>query len=328
MNEEQSIILVVQGGAGDVLAATPMIRGFRTTYPDDEIVVLSTHEYMLKNNKNIDRLLSFNSKDDIQVLYNQFVHENNKIRFFKHHFPYDSFLDTPRLEANTLPEFICHLYNIGYDRKPLEYTITPYETAGAIAFMQQFQKPVIILHLTGILPMKSLDSGIMAPIVDRLKEKYDFVQIGSREEADRGLVVPGVHNALGMPIRDTISILPYSRQCILIESVFAHVSNALGLKSIVIFKSTSPEFFGYSNHLNVWDSNGCKEWPCDRPIGPLNKFLPAYLDLATGQPLPWMCPDPKCSKISTELLEKTLMGALEEHEKTGPFNSVQEAMEA
>ena len=154
--------------------------------------------------------------------------------------------------------------------------------------------------------MKSFDLAQMVPILEKLSSDYEFIQIGAAGEP----VITGIHNALGMPIRDTVSIMPHMKLCILIESLFAHCSNALALRSVVIFQSTSPEFFGYENHFNVWDTGGCKSWPCNRPIGSLNKFLPAYRDLEKGDALPWMCPDPLCSKMTAKDLEVTIWEAI------------------
>jgi len=306
MPKKSSIIVAVQGGAGDVLASTPMIRGMRKKYPEDELVVLATHAYVLENNPNIDLLFPYQDRSKTNEIYNKFISGKHTLRFFKEHFPYNSFQDEVGLRSKCLPEFLCNIYDVEYDGNPLEYFITPYERDAAIAFMKQFQKPVILLHLTGILPMKSIDLQKMIPIIEKLSKEYAFIQIGAVNEPK----IDGIHNALGMPIRDTISIMSHMKLCVLIESLFAHCSNALGLKSVVIFQSTSPEFFGYQNHYNVWDSGGCKEWPCNRPIGSLNKFLPAYLSLSTGKPLPWMCPDPLCSKMTSEDLERSIQDAL------------------
>lgn len=326
---KKSIILVMQGGAGDVISATPAIRGFRNKYKDDEIAVIATHSHLLENNPNIDRLFSFSNQSEIRKLYDEYVRYGGKeVRFMKHHFLYDSLLDEHTRDANTLPEYICKLYNIEFDGGNLEYFATPYERDAALAWKKQFEKPIVFLHLTGILPMKSVDFSKINPIVEKYKSNYDFVQIGKEGEP----VIPNVHNALGMPMRDTISVLKYGAARIFIESIFAHVSDALQIPSVVIFKSTSPYFFGHKCNYNVWNSGGCEHWPCGRPIGPLNKFLPAYLNLSTGEPMQWMCPEPLCSAISAEEIEKVFLEALkgpdetsDNENKEGPFSSLEEA---
>lgn len=327
MEEKQAIILVSQGGAGDVLAATPMIRGFRNKYPDDEIVVLATHAHLLEHNPNIDTLISFDIQRETRSIYDKYIYGGNRIRFLKHHFLYDAFLDEVSKDAKCLPEYICKVYGVEYDEKRLDYFVTSYEREAAKAFMTQFDRPVVLLHLTGILPLKSLDLGRIAPIVEKYRNDLAFVQIGKVDDPR----IENTYNALGMPMRDTISLMPHAKTSILIESIFAHCSNALGLNSVVVFKSTSPDFFGYDNNFNVYNSGGCKIWPCNRPIGPLNKFLPAYLDLSSGQPLPWMCPDPLCSSLTTEEIEKVFLEALEmsdKDNKDGPFETLDDARKA
>lgn len=318
MAEKYADLIVVQGGAGDVLASTPMLRSFREEYPDDQIVVIATHSFLLEHNPNIDELISFDQMKDIKSIYSEYMTGEYEIRFFKQHFLYDGFIDSARKNSKCLPEFICNMYDVPYPDGKLDYTINAYERDAATAFMKQFSKPVILVHPTGVLPMKSLDFRIIQPIVTQLSEKYDVVQIGKAGEA----TLENAHNALGMPIRDTISLMPHARLCILIESVFAHAANALGVQAVVTFQSTDPKFFGYGTNINIWDSNGCPEWPCNRPIGPLNRFLPAYLNLSTGDTLSWMCPDPKCSKIPPKDLLETINKTLESREKTGPFKTL------
>jgi len=326
-NYDQSIVLVVQGGAGDVLAATPMIRAMKNTYPKDRLIVLATHPYMLAHNPYIDMLITydpqFNSNNDTKLLFDEFVSKKEKIRFFKHHFPYDAYLDSPFQTAKTLPEAICNLYNCVYDGKPLDYSITEWEKCAAKAFMEQFSKPVVFLHLTGVLPMKNLPFETILPIVKKYKDKFEFVQIGSAK--DEPIKEEGVISALGMPIRDTISVLPHAKTCIMIESLFAHCTNALGIQAVVTFNATDKNFFGYSNNFNVSFSGGCADHPCNRPIGTLNRFLPGYLNLKTSEHMQWRCPKMVCNKLTADQLEEVFLQAVKEENKTGPFKTLEEA---
>lgn len=327
---DSSIVLVVQGGAGDVLAATSMIRSMRNTYPRDRLIVLATHPYILAHNPNIDVLLEYNpqanSDTDYRFLFDEFVYGKQPLRFFKQHFPYDGFLDIPFQRAKTLPEAICNLYDCPYDGKPLDYVITPGERCAAQAFMTQFDKPLVLLHLTGILPLKNLNFDIVRTLVNKFKDKYCFAQIGSQK--DENIKDENIINMLGMPIRDTISIIPHMKTGIFIESIFAHCTNALNKSAVVVFNATSKEFFGYENNFNTSNSGGCTEHPCNRPIGTLNRFLPAYLNVKTGEPIQWRCPNMVCNKITAEQLEEVFVLSVTEEKKFGPFNSLEEARNA
>lgn len=300
------IVYIIQGGAGDVVAATPTIRGLKKTYPEDELIVLSTWAHMLYGNPHIDRLLSFHVDHEVREIFNQFVepHRLEELRFVKDRFPYDAFFDYPRTNSKTLPEYICRVNNVEYDGEPPDYVITEFEKCAAKEWMKQFSKPVVLLHTQGILALKSMPVSTIASFVDKLSKEYDFVQIGNKDDP----IIPKTFNALGMPMRDTCSVLPLAKHRILIESVFAHVSGALRLRSVVVFHATDPTFFGYSNHINVVRKNcDCPLWPCNRPVGSIHKFMPGYKNLTNGNPMMWNCYDQKCQITGDDLLSGFLL---------------------
>jgi len=295
------IVYIIQGGAGDVVAATPTIRGLKKTYPEDELIVLSTWAHMLYGNPHIDRLLSFQVEHEIREIFNQFIepHKLDELRFVKDRFPYDAFFDYPRFNSKTLPEYICRVNNVEYDGKPPDYVITEFEKCAAKEWMMQFTKPVVLLHTQGVMSLKSIPSKTMQKFIRSYSNEFDFVQIGAANDPP----IENTHNALGMPMRDTCSILPLAKHRILIDSVFAHVSAALRLKSIVAFHATDPKFFGYENHINISNSNcQCPLWPCNRPVGSIHKFMPGYKNLKTGGVMHWHCANQTCV-VDSETLD-------------------------
>jgi ADP-heptose:LPS heptosyltransferase len=320
--DKSKIVLFVQGGAGDVLAHTPAIRYFRAKYPDDEIIVLSTYSQLLEHNPNIDRLISLKDPKDF---YTEHVLGQN-VRFFKKHFVYDGIMDEPAKGCKCLPEFICKMYGAEYDGKSLDYKITDYETRAAQTFIGQYKflnLPIVLLHCTGAIPsdgafnktnnLKDLNIELAKNLVAKYKEKILFIHIGLEGEPK----VEGAIDALGMQMREAIALLPLADSYILIESLFAHCTNALGTRGLVVFQNTSPDFFGYSNNYNVSWSGGCKLWPCNRPVGALLDLHPGYRNPKTRQQLLWECPDQVCAKIPLDQLEKVLLESLADKRKKG-----------
>lgn len=315
-NEKSRIILFVQGGAGDVLSHTPMIRYFRNTYPDDEIIVLSTYSQLLENNPNIDELIPLKNPKDF---YDQYI-MNKNIRFFKKHFVYDGIMDEPAQGCTCLPEFICKMYGAEYDKKPLDYFITDYEKRAAATFINQYKPlnmPIVLLHCTGAIPsdgnfnktnnLKDLNIQLISQLVQKYKEKILFIHIGLEGEPK----VEGAIDALGMQMREAIALIPLANSYIFIESLFAHCSNALGTSGIVVFQNMSPDFFGYENNNNVSWNGGCKLWPCNRPVGALLDLIPGYKNPKTRQPLLWECANQLCAQIPLENLESVLLDSLQ-----------------
>jgi len=319
-SKQSSIILFCQGGAGDVLAHTPMIRYFRNKYPDDKIVVTSTYSQLFDNNPNIDLVVPLKDPKDF---YTEHV-LNKNVRFFKKHFVYDAIMDEPAMGCKNLPEFICKVYGAEYDGKPLDYIISDYERRAAKTFVDQyrpFNKPIVLLHCTGSIPsdgafnktnsLKDLKIDTVNKLVDRLKDKVIFIHVGLEGEPK----VTGAIDALGTPMRDAIALIGLVDTYILIESLFAHCSNALGTSGLVVFQNTSPNFFGYSNNYNLSFNGGCEVWPCNRPVGALLDLAPGYRNPKTRQPLLWECPNQVCANIPVEELEKSLLTALEDLQK-------------
>lgn len=311
---KKAMLFFIQGGAGDVLAHTPMIRYYRHLYPDDELVVMSTYSRLFENNPYIDRILPLSDPEDV---YSQY---KGRIRFFKKHFIYDQIFDIPGLNSKSLPEFICHIYDAQYDGQPLDYFASEKEIKIARTFLSQFKKPVILLHLIGAIPSegaqpqkvhnhKDLRFQDITPVIEKYKDRYDFVQIGLHGEP---LVGGGAYKGFGMPMREAAALIPQCRSFIFIESFFAHVSNAFRKQGVVAFNNTSPAFFGYDNNVNVSYSGGCTDWPCNRPLGAIMDIMPGYFDpLTRNRPL-WSCPDQRCAvtppEMLMEALEKVLSG--------------------
>jgi len=311
---QKNIVLFIQGGAGDVLCASPAVRSFRKAFPDDRIVVVSTYHALWENNPNVDVLHDLINPPDI---YTRYCLPRENLRFYKKHFIYDHYLDEIGLASNYLPQFICNVYGTTYDGGPLDYVISPAETLCAKTFMSQFTKPVVLLHICGSIPSQSqphkvhvhkdLDPKILEPLVAQYKEKLDFVQIGLIGEP----LVSGAFDALGMPMREVMAIIPHCASFIFIESLFAHAANAFQKRGVVVFCNTDPKFFGHPNSVAVFAPEcECKLWPCNRPLGALLDILPGYLNPKTRERPLWTCANQVCKKIPTAVIERALLDTL------------------
>lgn len=344
MNTKQkSIIILCQGGAGDVLAHTPMIRYFRKAYPEDKIIVLSTYKQLLEHNPNIDELISLKEVDDF---YSEYVHMQD-VRFFKKHFVYDAIMDEPANGTTSLPEFICKVYGAEYDKQPLDYFVQPKEIRKAKTFLSQYKinknLPIILLHCTGAIPsdgqmsktnnLKDLNIKIVDEFVSNNLDKAWFIQIGLEGEPvvghyvngpDGVKFIPSAVNALGMPMREAIAIINECDSFIFIESLFAHCSNALKKRGIVVFQNMSPDFFGYSQNLNIHHKCDCEIWPCNRPVGALLDLLPGYRNPKTRQALLWECQNQVCAQITVEELQTNFNSLLEEITSKNGSTSLEE----
>jgi ADP-heptose:LPS heptosyltransferase len=314
---KKRIILLTQGGAGDVLAQTPMIRSMRKKYPEDEILVTCTYSQLLEHNPNVDILVPLKEPKDF---YDEYVLRSpNPIRFFKKRFLYDYCLEADGVEwlgASCLPEFACTCYGVPYDGGSLDFFPTDYELKAMKTFTDQSIKmgrPLVLLHIYTAVPsdgmptktnhLKDINPKIIEPIVAKYKDKIDFLQIGLIGEPR----IEGSLDGLGMPMRDVITCMKYATTGILAESLFAHGANSMNMPAIVIHQSTNPKFFGHPTAHNLSYSGGCPHHPCNRPVGALVDLAPGYTNPKIRNQLLWDCDNQVCATMPSEEIEKVLL---------------------
>lgn len=106
-------------------------------------------------------------------------------------------------------------------------------------------------------------------LVKLIKEKYPdlvLVQLGS--PLDKKIDADIDYNFVGQTTLEDMKVL--SKCCSVLidnEGGIVHLRHALGGgKSIVLFGATSPDFFGYSDNINIFNSSCpiCCEWTIDR----------------------------------------------------------------
>jgi hypothetical protein len=362
----KTLILLAQGGAGDILSFTPCIRAARKQYPDDEIVVLSTYAQLLDGNPNADVVIPLKDADKIGDFYGEYVLKRD-VRFFRKFFPYDHFLSEARYNSSNLRDFITRLYGFEPDGSSFpDYFATDYEKRAADVLIRQDKKPVVLLHIFTAVPsengmpqkmacnvcqghgkdqagnacgvcygngwliqrqktnaLKDINPATIAPIVEKYKKDYNFLQIGLEGEP----LIPGAFDCLGMPMRDTIAMIqhPQVKSFIFAESLFHHCAAAFRKPGVVVFNNTDPNFFGYSSAFNVWGGEKCDMWPCNRPVGALLDFNPGYKNPKTRERLLWECPDQKCAKLEVEKLEKVFVESITNKPLGGSAATIAEA---
>ena len=155
-NSRKSLILFCQGGAGDVMAHTPMIRAARKKYPNDEIIVAATYAKLLEGNPNIDVLVHLNDDKEVQDFYVKYV-EKRDLRFYKKFFVYDHWKNEAMVGCRCLPEFIASLYNMKdfYDDPKPDFFPTNYEREAIDAWITRDPRPIVLLHIYSATPSEN-----------------------------------------------------------------------------------------------------------------------------------------------------------------------------
>jgi ADP-heptose:LPS heptosyltransferase len=316
--DKKNIILFSQGGIGDILMQTLLPNIFRRLYPDDQIIVACTYSFLFDDNPNVDIVHSLGA--DFVNLYEDYV-MGGKCRFFKKHFIYDHIYDVPGQNCKNSREFVCNCYDVPYNGELPDYFVKEKEKKIAQVFLSQFTKPVILLHAFGSVPSegqmhkvhdhKDLKPELLAQLVEKYKDQYQFVQIGLIGEP----VITGAFDALGMPFREAAALVPECYSFVFIESSFAHISGALKKTGVVCFTNTSIDFFGYDTNVNI-DAEGCTcplFRSCCRPLGALVDMMPGYYDPKKREKMLWHCKDQLCKNIPFEVLDRAFLKACEKN---------------
>ncbi|MFA5132706.1 MAG: hypothetical protein WC444_05295 [Candidatus Paceibacterota bacterium] len=313
--EKQHIVIYTQGGSGDIIASTPMLRCIHRDYPNQELVVVTTYPVILKDNPNISKVFPFNEGMNVYSEY------KDTAVMFKKRFAYDYFRDEHRAKSKNILDFICNVYDTKWDGDPPEVFLTKHEREFGQYFMSQFKKPVILIHAFGAVPSegqsrkihahKDMRMDLISELVRKYSKHFEFVQIGLAGEQ----LVEGAFDALGMQMRETFAIIDLCKTFVFIESLFAHYSACINKTGVVLFNNTDPRFFGHPHNININAPQSlCDEWPCNRPVGALLDLEPGYLNPKTRERNLWTCKrDIVCNQIPYATLESAFLRAIEKN---------------
>jgi ADP-heptose:LPS heptosyltransferase len=304
---KRTVIFMIEGGIGDHILATPMLRNARLKFPKDEwdIVVLamfheaygdfakpdSTGDDLIPYNSNIDVLFStrYQSKFYVEwaknadIVYRRNVYSLSPHRFGKIH----------------LTEALCELHEVTYDNDTLDLALTDTEERQAKLFYDMSDKPIVVIQPFGgydplqhkkITSNKDWDDnnkwyGVIQALVNR---GYEVVQLGAIGE----YIFPNVTSFVGhASIRESFALIKYCDFFISVDTYAIHVAKAFKKPGIVLWGRTNPYRVGYTDHYNIYKLHSCPEIFCGRPEN-------IFVDSSPNKPYftPWECPNRKCMK--------------------------------
>lgn len=307
--EIKTAVLMIEGGIGDHLLATPLLRGFRKHYPRDKwiIVVMAMHheiyglvdpiyndgDHIICTNPNIDFLYSMRYKSNFytlharhaDIIYRQNPYIQSPHRFGKYHFA----------------EVWCKIHGFDMDVLSIDYYPTEEEDLKGKKLYETFKHPIIIIQPFGandpFEPLKNTNNKdwfldrwqvVISWLVNR---GYTVIQIGKAGEH----VFDKVFSLVGhTDIRETAIIMKYASFFISIDSFLMHVAKAFNKIGIVLWGRTNPFRLGYMENYNLFKLHSCPEIFCGRPEGIL-------FDVAHHLPhfTPWNCPHRNCMDAIT-----------------------------
>lgn len=245
--EDKYIIFESMGGLGKQIQATAVIRAIKKTYPDRKIIWVCSWDAPAMGNPNVFRF---------------FLH--GEAKYFKDYLKEDTIImkHDPYNETNHilrkehLTESWCNLYNIPYDGSKPELYLNPRELEIAKDKIKPDGRPILLLQTHGGSPTgqyskkswyRDMPVEIAQKLVNYYQKSYRILHIRLPEQP----ALQGVE-ALNLPLRELMAILPLSTKRLFIDSFPQHAAAALDLQSTVCWIGNTDKVFGYSEHINIY----------------------------------------------------------------------------
>jgi GT2 family glycosyltransferase len=256
-------VIKIEGGLGDHLCATPLLRELKKK---GKVIVSAVYPHIFVGNPNVDELIFRSEEINYQNVDKRSV------------FAWAG----PRAFEGKLSEAWCNAYSENYDGDKLDYTILPEERewatkevsdASFIVIAPYSAIPVIQYH--GIEQTEA--SAKITVIRDWYDERWTQLikeiqklgikvyQVGGQSEK----CIDGIDKSyIGIDYRLTIALLERSETFIGVDSFLQHAGHAIGKKGVVLFGAADPSTTGHDSNINI------KKHKCDQDLMCMKQSYP------------------------------------------------------
>ena len=299
----ETIIFIVDGGIGKVIASTAVVRRMSEEFPDKRIVVLCGFPDIYLNNPRVFRVFNFSNPINF---YEDFVNQKSVVVKVEPYTDYGYMFG-----GRHLIDAWCEMIGIKRNGAMPEMFFLEKELARAGSYVKKLcggaKKFVMVQWTGGIIPQektelsymdaqmrmhrRSIDKSVAQKLVNKLVSR-DFV-VGSVQHENTP-EIKGIERLFfaGSPVRGVIALLKHSRGFIGIDSFLHHGAAALGVPGVVVWGGTSPDKLGYTEHVNL-TRKVCPTPFCHRP----DSFVFDASNIGTV----WECPhDEPCLKYDAD----------------------------
>ena len=238
-----NIIFESFGGIGKVVMSTVIVKLLKQKYPNDNLIVVTGHTSIFKNNPYVDHLYFPQSHPAINNLFIQ----NKKAKILSK----EVYLEDAYIQSKEhLLETWAKMYDLEYNGELPELYIDCTELS---KFEFNEDKPILVLHPNGASLdfndynwSRDLPKQNVLDIIDKYKNDYNIYHVKSKNQ----LTYPNVIEESGS-IRKLICLISKADKIITIDTATQHIAMALRKPSNVFWVTTSPKVFGYSFHNNI-----------------------------------------------------------------------------
>lgn len=290
MKFEDRVVLLIEGGIGDNITSSVMVRNARKKYPNHKIGVCASYGDIFFNNPNVDIHGDYGNPGSF---YESFIKNASICK--------RSRIEKTRVGTDLINRHVtqvwCDLYDVPFDNCNPEVFLTEDEDRQAVDFINQFNKPTVLIQVSG---------GVMKANQQRVANQRTWIP----EEAEEvirafrgracfiqgdlgGKILKGVDWVLPLvPTRNLLALMKHIASFICMDSFWQHASRCFMKKGVVLWGSSNPKNMGYDHNINIYHPNVCEGQPCWRPEG----VFMDYTANKDGSLNYWNCPDVKCMK--------------------------------
>lgn len=248
------------GGLGDVVLSTAVFKTLKLQFPASKIVVLCRsrkHIQIYLNNPHIHKLVLLRSV--LRIRYVElFYRMLAKLKKTKCHNLNYAILCPSLLYRKPAVELMASTIdlNLKVSDYKLQLFLTKAEEDWAEKTMKGYKNP-IIMHVTAACSKNKMwFNENWEELIESMPE-YTFIQLGAGNEVE----IKGAIDMRGKTnIREAIALIKYSKSFVGVDSFASHVTNAFGVKGVVLFGPTSPSIWGHYNNINIYKGLYCS--PC------------------------------------------------------------------
>lgn len=234
------ILSRLNGGIGDYLCFTGVIKLINEQYPSKKIIILSGNKEVFKNNNRISLLVNVNSQW-LKRLFRLSIRILSSMKIPAYNFLYgnkgsgmEAFIkENPHLHYTKVLSNHIRL-NLDYSKIKNEIFFSNEEVVN-LSEKLRLPEDFCLIHSTSKkshTPNKEVGSNAMQNIVDSNKE-LQFLQIGllSDKKLDNCIDYRGKTENL----RELFYVISKAKLCVSMEGGYNHIANAFAVPSFVIY---------------------------------------------------------------------------------------------
>lgn len=243
------VIFHVDGGIGKNIQATSVAHAIAEHHPDRRLIVVASWLEPWIHNPKIWR---YYRNGITPYFHEDFIQDQDTVVYRAE--PYHS--TGYHKKQTSLPEAWCDMIGVPFKRTDTRLYFNQLEVEEAKCWLQKnCSKPIMLLQTSGgsvanpTFPFswfRDIPAPIAQRVVDHFKHKYNILHIGYQEQYKLQDVF-----SLSIPLRNLMSLFPYSEKRLFMDSFSQHAAAALNLPSVTCWIANSSKVFGYSIHKNI-----------------------------------------------------------------------------